>query len=301
MTQLTMIEGGDDPTDRRLSATERPDRLASYLRFAFSDPGGFGQVRDLREELGACSTTQALHASILDRAMSLTGADYGNVQLFDPSTGALGISSHSGFSDEFLEYFAVVDDDHSACGRAASTGAQTVIVDVDNDSGFAPHRKIAAASGFRAVQSTPLANFDGQLVGMVSTHFAQPHRPSDDELEKLALFGLLAGETVGVSQGAASPPPEPIGRAVLGALFSLGGEDQTPSLPEPVSDSLLDMTSITVNRLFSIALGLADLQGRFGRNDDARVRLGGLIDELDATIREVRLSAFDAMVKREQP
>jgi len=63
------------------------------------------------------------------------------------------IVAQSGFSSEFLEYFAVVDGGGAAFGRAAGTGAQAVIVDVRTDPGSAPHREVAAAAGFRAVQS----------------------------------------------------------------------------------------------------------------------------------------------------
>ena len=45
-------------------------------------------------------------------------------------------------------------------------GAQLVISDVTTDPGFGPHREIAAASGFRAVQSTPLIDEAGRLVGV---------------------------------------------------------------------------------------------------------------------------------------
>ena len=68
----------------------------------------------------------------------------------------------------------MVDDGHSASGRAAGQSAQVVIFDVDKDPGFAPHRAIARASGFRAVQSTPLVGLDGHVVAMVSTHFRVP-------------------------------------------------------------------------------------------------------------------------------
>jgi hypothetical protein len=70
-----------------------------------------------------------------------------------PGPGSLRIVAASGFGTEFLGYFAVVDDDSSACGRTATERAQTVIADVNTDPAFAPHREIAAASGFRAVQS----------------------------------------------------------------------------------------------------------------------------------------------------
>jgi GAF domain-containing protein len=126
------------------------------------------------EDLADTARLDSLLPKILEGAMSLTSADFGDVQLFDPATGALRIVAHSGFDSEFLDYFSVVDDAGAACGRAAMNGGQVMIADVDEDPGYAPHRGIAAATGFRAVQSTPLTDGSGQLVGMVSTLFRRP-------------------------------------------------------------------------------------------------------------------------------
>lgn len=52
------------------------------------------------------------------------------------------------------------------------------------------------AAGFRAVQSTPLADSRGRLVGMVSTHWRHPGRPAGRDMRALELFGDLAGEAV---------------------------------------------------------------------------------------------------------
>jgi GAF domain-containing protein len=52
-----------------------------------------------------------------------------------------------------------------------AAGVQTVIVDVQRDPMFAPHREIAAGSRFRAVQSTPLVDHNGRLLGVISTHY----------------------------------------------------------------------------------------------------------------------------------
>jgi GAF domain-containing protein len=101
-----------------------------------------------------------------------------------------------GFGPEFVEYFAAVTDDGSACGRAARRHAQVVIADVTTDPGFAPHRDIALTSGFRAVQSTPLVNQAGHLVGMLSTHYPRPGSPPRRDLQTVSRFAALAGESL---------------------------------------------------------------------------------------------------------
>jgi GAF domain-containing protein len=133
----------------------------------------------------------------LEDALSLLQADRGNVQIVDPASGSLRIAAEAGFSDEFLEYFAVVnDDDGSACAIAAQQHKQTVISDVNADPRYAPHRDIAAASGYRAVQSTPLVDVRGHLLGMLSTHYPHPYRPPDKDLEVMKRLGELMGQAI---------------------------------------------------------------------------------------------------------
>jgi hypothetical protein len=162
-------------------------------------PLGPQAVQVLQETLrdsSAAPTLGALLEEVLDFALTLLHAERGNVQLADPATGELRIAAQRGFGPEFMEYFAAVTDDGSACGRAAQQHAQVVMSDVTTDPGFAPHQEIALASGFRAVQSTPLVNRAGHLVGMLSTHYPRPTTPPHGDLQIVSRFGVLVGENL---------------------------------------------------------------------------------------------------------
>jgi C4-dicarboxylate-specific signal transduction histidine kinase len=75
--------------------------------------------------------------------------------------------------------------------------AERVIVeDVLADPLFKPHLAIAAAAGFRALQCTPLFGRNGEPLGMISTHFRRPHRPSEHELRLTDLYARQAAETI---------------------------------------------------------------------------------------------------------
>jgi GAF domain-containing protein len=148
--------------------------------------------RDVAQSTGM----RSLLDRALDGALALTGTELGNVQLSRPEDGSLRIAASGGFDSEFLEYFAVVDDNSSACGRAVRHGSQTVITDVNRDAAFACHREIAAAAGFRAVQSTPIVDPDGRLRGVLSTHFRRRHRPSPDDLQLIAWYSELIGRAL---------------------------------------------------------------------------------------------------------
>jgi len=65
---------------------------------------------------------------------------------------------------------------------------------------------IAVSSGFQSVQSTPLIDQTGPLVGMISTHYPLPYRPPDRDLWIIRQFGRLVGAAI--TAGWDSPPPE---------------------------------------------------------------------------------------------
>ena len=175
---------------------QRADKFAAWIRFDLDEPLAARRLYTAARDLREVARLGQLFGKALDGALSLAGADRGNVQILDPATGSLRVTAQHGFSAEFLGYFAVVDDDRSACGRAARERAQTVIVDVNEDTGFAPHRDIAAASGFRAVQSTPLVDRAGRLLGVVSTHYPHPYSPSERDLQLMRRYGEVVGQAM---------------------------------------------------------------------------------------------------------
>ena len=174
----------------------RAEQFAAWIRLDLDQPQAARRLYSATRALREVPRPGLLFSKILEGALALAGADRGNVQVLDPATGSLRIAAQCGFGAEFLEYFAVVDDGRSACGRAARERAQTVIVDVDIDARFAPHRDIAAAAAFRAVQSTPLIEPNGRLLGVVSTHYPRPYSPSARDREIMKRYAELAGRVV---------------------------------------------------------------------------------------------------------
>jgi hypothetical protein len=183
-------------------AARRAELSATRILLILDEPQATRRMKGLVEPMHGASPDRILDRA-LEGALALLGTELGNVQVRVALTTALTIAAHAGFDDEFLEYFALVDDEASACGRAARERAQTVIFDVNRDAGFAPHREIAAASGFRAVQSTPIVDPDGRLRAMISTHFRRPLRPSTLDLQMMTWFA----EHVGVALARHHPLP----------------------------------------------------------------------------------------------
>jgi PAS domain S-box-containing protein len=134
---------------------------------------------------------------VLANAIRTSSADFGNIQLYNPQIGALEIVAQRGFRLDFLEYFRTVRaDEGSACAQALQSGQRAIIEDVELDPAYEPHRSIAAAAGYRAVQSTPLKSRSGNILGMLSTHFRTPHRPSERDGRLFDLYARHAADLV---------------------------------------------------------------------------------------------------------
>jgi GAF domain-containing protein len=137
----------------------------------------------LIQQFEHCSDLQSVLDCLLSRSLEITGADLGNIQLMDWKTGYLTIAAQYGFNSEFLSFFRRVKaEDGSACGRALRQRRTILIEDVLLDQEFARCRDIVLQAGVRAVQSTPLISSSGAFMGVLSTHFPGPHRPSHREM-----------------------------------------------------------------------------------------------------------------------
>jgi GAF domain-containing protein len=51
-------------------------------------------------------------------------------------------------------------------------------------------------SYIRAVQSTPLLSFSGELLGTISTHWREPHQPAERALRRLDVLARQAADLI---------------------------------------------------------------------------------------------------------
>lgn len=138
---------------------------------------------------------KCLH-EILDAAIAIAGADKGNIQLIEPELGVLTIAVQRGFGPVFLKYFEYVGDHRCACYVAMRSGERVIVEDVTTSEIFVgqPSMKVLIDERVRAVISTPLMSSAANVLGIISTHFADSHRPSERELSLLDLLARQAAD-----------------------------------------------------------------------------------------------------------
>ena len=131
-------------------------------------------------------------------AMTITGAEKGTLQIFDPHTNSLQLRASKGFSPAWLAFYDRVHGEGATCGEALRTGRRIIVNDVASSPIFAdtPARDLQLKEGVRAVVSTPLESRSGQILGMISTHFPQPHLPSETELHSMDLLARQAADVL---------------------------------------------------------------------------------------------------------
>ena len=144
----------------------------------------------IREQFQSDGDLPKLLTTVLMAAIEATGADFGNIQIVEIADGGLRIVAQHGFGHEFLSFFRYVKEDKSACSAALQTCRRTVVKDVRQSRIYTgPARQAMLSADARACQSTPIVGSNGQVVGIISTHFRVPHRPTRGQL---ALVDTLA-------------------------------------------------------------------------------------------------------------
>ena len=154
-----------------------------------------GELEKMRNLYNSSTHVLGIHdietalTETLKSTMYLLNADFGNIQLYNKETNSLKIVTQTGFSQQFVDFFKeVTADDDTSCGRSIRLRKRVIIPDIYKDEAFTPYVSIAVKEGYRAVQSTPFYNHDGGLLGVLSTHFKQPHIPADEDLLTLDLY-----------------------------------------------------------------------------------------------------------------
>ena len=181
--------------ERTKELRESEARLFGILEHSAAD---LKAMRRLNEIGARCAKdgddVETCLKEILHVAIEITSADKGNIQLLSNNSDTLRLVTQSGFDDPFLELFECGNNGDSACGVALQLKQRVVVENVDDSEIYAGKHSLQAMheADVVAVESVPLISSAGKVLGIISTHFSNAHRPSEQELR---LMDLLARQT----------------------------------------------------------------------------------------------------------
>ncbi len=138
---------------------------------------------------------------VIDTAMGITGADMGNIRLYDTKTGHLKIAGQRGFDHPLRELCNYPGEGHSLCDMALKQNRRIIIEDISKSSLISNRTELEEyiSAGVRAIQSIPLKSRNGKLFGILSVYYRNSCTP-DDKL--LTLLELLANQTADIIERA---------------------------------------------------------------------------------------------------
>jgi PAS domain S-box-containing protein len=145
--------------------------------------------------LGADGPKSGLQ-EIMDAAVAIMGAERGVLQLIEGDS--LRIVAHCGHQPPFLNFFASAERRASVCGEALKCGQRVIVEDVEHSRLFADTALLRALrdAGVRAVQSTPLRDRQGKLLGILATQWSVPHIANEHDLRRLDLLARQAADFI---------------------------------------------------------------------------------------------------------
>lgn len=195
--------GADDYLIKPFSAREVVARVELHLKLSVrrqlaAEHAALARLHEVSTRLVSEDALPTLLQAVVDAAIAVSDAHMGNVQLYDAAAHSLRIVAHRGFQQPFLDYFEVVQCGTAICGEALRLGMRVTVEDVLQSPLFlgTPMMAVMEAAGVRAIQSTPMRARSGMLLGMFSTHWAEPHRPDEGTLRILDLLARQAADLI---------------------------------------------------------------------------------------------------------
>ncbi len=182
-----------DITERK----EAEEELRTMKDALAADLAVMTRLQDLGTRLLGSSELRPILEEVLDAVVELQSADFGTVQLCDRTTSQLTIVAQRGFGSEFLDHLQTGETENP-CDHDGRLRERVVIEDVTLHPSDAVHWRVPVEqAGYRALQSTPLFDRAGAFLGVLSTYFREPHRPTEREMRLTDLYARQASEIMG--------------------------------------------------------------------------------------------------------
>ncbi|WP_146678204.1 PAS domain S-box protein [Pirellula sp. SH-Sr6A] len=136
--------------------------------------------------------------AIVDAAISINSASFGNIQLFHEKSCTLTVAAHRGFHPSCKEFWNPLTRDGVAHREALQHGNRVIISDIEeNPARFSPEAiQEQREAGIRSLVATPLTSRTERHLGVFTTYYQLPHTPDERNLTLLDLLARQAADII---------------------------------------------------------------------------------------------------------
>lgn len=194
----------------------------------------------------------------------VTGIGHVKVMRYRPEVGDLRVEAGVGWKPGVVGNATLGTDHRSPAGRAIQTAAPVVIEDLPNDSEYR-YSDLLRDHGVISVLNVPVM-IDGKIWGVLEVDAEEPTHFGELDCQSLMIFANLLG--IALSRGKAESD------AVEAAVEK--------SRRDMRAEVLLRELQHRVKNNFQIILGFLSLQQRQSETDEARHRIGRVMDRVFA-------------------
>jgi PAS domain S-box-containing protein len=163
---------------------------------------GTRRLQEVSTRLIGEDGVEAVYDEILDTLVAIAGSDLASLQIVelgasdDPRLRLLG---HRGFTSTARQRTQVLPvDAATACAVALRERRRVAVRDALADDGpfHGADRELFREAGIRGIVSTPLLSRSGEVVGVMSVHWREPHVATEVELRMLDILARQAADLV---------------------------------------------------------------------------------------------------------
>ncbi len=159
-------------------------------------------LQSISTELIYEDDVQKTYEKLIDAAVQIMHSQFATLQILhtgDDGEDRLQLLASRGFSPQaasFWQWIAI--DSGSAYGEALRKGYPIGVANVMECDFFkgAEDEIIHLKTGINSVQTIPLHSRNGKLLGIMSTHWKDPHKPSERELRLLDVLARQAADLI---------------------------------------------------------------------------------------------------------
>jgi PAS domain S-box-containing protein len=181
--------------------TERKQALVQQARIE-AELAEVRLLQSISSEIIQEQHVEGLYEKLMEAAIAIMGSHFASMQMLHPDRGdggELELLAFRGFTPEAATFWKWVGiDSGGTCGAALRSRKRVVVSDVESCESMVgtEDREVYRQTGIRACQTTPLFSRNGSIVGMISTHWREPHEPSERNLRLLDIVARQAADFI---------------------------------------------------------------------------------------------------------